>query len=102
MGDHLKRSTRGSAIPKVVGVRELKANAARILRDVRDLRASYILTHRGHAVGVILPLELPDKHLHVSDDADDAAAWNNFLEAGRQLRFRPGVSGVRILSEMRR
>ena len=84
-----------------VGVRELKTHDARIVRRVREGRASYILTHRGRAVGIILPI----------DDADDAhgtedgtAAWNAFLRAGRRLerRFRPGVSGVRLLSATRR
>ena len=84
-----------------VGVRELKTHAARILRRVREGRASYILTHRGRAVGIILPI----------DDADDAhgvedgtAAWNAFLRAGRRLErgFRPRVSGVRLLSAARR
>jgi antitoxin (DNA-binding transcriptional repressor) of toxin-antitoxin stability system len=41
----------------VVGVRELETHAARIVRQVRDARGSYILTHRRTAVGVILPIE---------------------------------------------
>src|SRR6516164_8166547 len=85
-----------------VGVRELKTHAARILRRVREARASYILTHRGRAVGVILPIEGPDVS-QISED-DGAAAWNAFLSAGRRLerRFRPDVSGVRLLSTTRR
>jgi prevent-host-death family protein len=84
-----------------VGVRELKTHAARILRRVREARASYILTHRGRAVGVILPIDGAD----VSQSAEDGTtAWNAFLRAGRRLehRFRPGVSGVRLLSATRR
>src|SRR5437764_363572 len=84
-----------------VGVRELKTHAARILRRVREARASYILTHRGRAVGVILPIDGAD----ISQRADDGTtAWNAFLHAGRRLehRFRPGVSGVRLLSATRR
>jgi prevent-host-death family protein len=87
----------------VVGVRELKTHAARILRQVREARASYILTHRGRAVGVILPLEQEDG-CAASEEGDVGAAWRAFLRAGRRLEggFRPGVSGVRLLSEMRR
>jgi len=33
-----------------IGVRELKTHAARILRQVRDARASYVVTHRGRAI----------------------------------------------------
>lgn len=103
MRDHLNKPARPRPSKKVVGVRELKTHAARILRQVRELRASYILTHRGRAVGVILPLDPIDDTSPTSEDAD-AAAWSAFLRAGRRLerRFRPGVSGVRLLSAMRR
>lgn len=100
MRDHL--STRRRSAKKVVGVRELKTHAAGILRHVREARASYILTHRGRAVGMILPLEPAEDASAASEDA--AAAWDAFMRAGRRLerRFRPGVSGVRLLSAMRR
>jgi antitoxin (DNA-binding transcriptional repressor) of toxin-antitoxin stability system len=100
MRDH--QATRRAPAKKVVGVRELKTHAARILRHVRESRASYILTHRGRAVGMILPLEPSEDAVLASEDT--AAAWDAFLHAGRRLegRFRPGVSGVRLLSEMRR
>lgn len=86
---------------KVVGVRELKTHAAGILRRVREARTSYVLTHRGRAIGVILPLE-PAEETSVTHEAD--AAWDAFVRAGRRVerRFRPGVSGVRLLSATRR
>ncbi|OFW38394.1 MAG: hypothetical protein A3J29_14010 [Acidobacteria bacterium RIFCSPLOWO2_12_FULL_67_14b] len=100
MKDHTA-ARRGSA-RKVVGVRELKTHAAGILRHVREARASYILTHRGRAVGMILPLEPAEDASTTSEDA--AAAWDAFVRAGRRLerQFRPGVSGVDLLSAMRR
>ena len=103
MRDHLRHAARPKPSRNVVGVRELKTHAARILRHVRDSRASYILTHRGRAVGVILPIELADGTSDPSED-DAVAAWGAFVRAGRRLepRFRPGVSGVRELSRMRR
>lgn len=104
MRDHLPDSSHGRQSQKRVGVRDLKANAARILREVRDLRASYILTHRGRAVGLLLPLDPIENHSEAADDSDAAAAWDTFMRAGRRLerRFRPSVSGVRLLSTMRR
>jgi len=100
MRDH-PTARRGPA-RRIVGVRELKTHAAGILRHVRESRASYILTHRGRAVGMIVPLEPVEDSSTASDDA--AAAWDAFLRAGRRLerRFQAGVSGVRLLSEMRR
>ncbi len=73
------------------------------VRHVREARASYILTHRGRAVGVILPLDTTDQST-TADDTDARAAWDAFVRAGRRLarRFRPGASGVQLLSEMRR
>jgi len=100
MRDH--HTTRRTSTKKIVGVRELKTHAAGILRHVRESRASYILTHRGRAVGMILPLEPSEDASMVPEDA--AAAWDAFVRAGRRLerRFQPGASGVNLLSEMRR
>jgi prevent-host-death family protein len=104
MGDRLNDSSREGSAQRLVGVRELKANVARIVRQVRDSRASYILTHRGRAVGVIMPFDSIEGRSQAADDSEPAAAWDSFMRAGRRLerRFRRGVSGVRLLSEMRR
>ena len=55
-------------------------------------------------MGVILPLDPIETHLQAADDSDAVAAWDKFKRAGRRLerRFRPGLSGVRLLSTMRR
>jgi prevent-host-death family protein len=104
MRDHLRNSTQGERGQKLVGVRELKANAAHILREVRDSRSSYIVTNRGRAVGVIVPLDPIENHSPGADDFGATAAWDAFMRAGRRLekRFRSGSSGVRLLSATRR
>ena len=104
MRDHVKRVRRSAPAKKAVGIRELKTHAARIVRHVREARASYILTHRGRAVGVILPLDSVDEAPPAAEDSEADAGWNAFLRAGRRLegRFLSGVSGVRLLSAMRR
>lgn len=104
MRDYLRSRGRSRPPKKVVGVRELKTHAARIVRHVREARASYVLTHRGRAVGVILPLDQSQETSEASEDSDAHAAWDAFVRAGRRLerRFRPGVSGVRLLSVTRR
>jgi prevent-host-death family protein len=103
-GHVAKRSVSAGIVAdqKIVGVRELKANASRILRQVRDSRESFILTHRGRAVGVILPLESSAREPALEEDK--ASAWANFMAAGRQIerRSRRGVNAVQILSSMRR
>lgn len=92
------------ATKKSVGVRELKTQAARIMRQVRESRASYLVTHRGRAIGVILPVDPEDEASQASESADGTAAWETFVRVGRRLerRFAPSVSGVRLLSGMRR
>ena len=102
MRDHKAPTPRAKrpAVQQPVGVRELKTHASRILRQVRDSRASFVLTHRGKAIGVILPLSEAGR---VPDMDDDATAWTNFWEAGRRLEnsLHPGESPMRALFEMR-
>jgi len=103
MGDHIMKRRPPKATQKSVGVRELKTHAARILRQVRETRASYLVTHRGQPIGVILPFDNADE-TPALDAIDATTAWEAFLRAGRKLEpgFAPGRSGVRILSDMRR
>lgn len=103
MSDHTEKRLGRPSKRATVGVRELKTHAARIVRAVRETRASYIVTHRGTAVGVILPLD-PGGEAPAAADAPGDSAWTAFLAAGRRLErgFRPGVSGVDLLSASRR
>ena len=104
MRDHISRD-RGSEDGRTsVGVRELKAHAARILRQVRESRTPCLVTHRGRAIGVILPVDGEDDSAQTSEAVDGPMAWQAFVRAGRRLetRFAPAASGVRLLSEMRR
>jgi antitoxin (DNA-binding transcriptional repressor) of toxin-antitoxin stability system len=104
MSDHVARRPRRAGSRKSVGVRELKTHAARILRQVREARASYLLTHRGRAIGVILPVDGEDEVPDALEAVDATAAWDAFLRTGRRLerRFAPGAGGVGLLSDMRR
>lgn len=103
MSDHIKQRRGRASRQEAVGVRELKTHAARIVRQVREARASYVVTHRGTPVGVILPLgsggEVP-----AAADRPGASPWQAFLAAGRRLErgFRPGMSAVDLLSASRR
>jgi prevent-host-death family protein len=85
---------------RAVGVRELKAQAARIVREVREEHASYVVTHRGEAVAALLPLGAAEQPA-IEPGADP---WKAFLDAGRRLegKFKSRRSGVKLLSESRR
>lgn len=43
-----------------VGVRQLKLEVSEIIRAVREEGAEYVVTHRGQAVAVILPVAEAD------------------------------------------
>lgn len=83
-----------------VGIRELKAGAAGILRHVREQHATYVVTLRGRAVGVLMPIEAAPP----AEEKAPAQAWNAFLGAGRRLQraFRSGRGAVADLSSSRR
>jgi prevent-host-death family protein len=74
MRDHLARRAQAKGTRKSVGVRELKTHAARILRQVRETRASHLLTHRGRTIGVLLPVDTVDEASHASEAVDAKAA----------------------------
>jgi len=82
-----------------IGVRELKAKASEVLRDVRDSRAQYVVTLRGRPVGVILPLDEAAERIYRADDV-----WDELDRLGAQLTsgWRSPLTSTELLSNMRR
>jgi prevent-host-death family protein len=95
MSDHLGEV----GMKKDVGIRELKAHASEIVRKVAEERATYTVTCRGRAVGVLSPSgsEIPS-----SMSGDDA--WDRLERLAKAMgnRRRKRQSAVRELGEMRR
>lgn len=82
-----------------VGVRELKAHASQIVRDVRERRESVEVTHRGRVVARLVPAELAPS---TADElADFWAGWDE-LAAEIAARWPKGVSATEAVSEQRR
>jgi len=81
-----------------IGIRELKARASEILRQVRDERASYTVTYRGRPVGVLLPIADGPGQQPAND------AWDKLVRLGTELSAGspPGLNSGELLSEMRR
>src|SRR6185437_845472 len=92
--------TYASPPAKAVGVRELKAQAARIVREVREEHASYVVTQRGEPVGVLLPVDAAG----ATAAEPTADPWTAFLRVGKRLErlYKPGTSGVKLVSNSRR
>ena len=82
-----------------ISVRELKAKASEIARNVRQRRARYIITYRGRPVGLLAPLDqTPDRAT-----SGESTAWDELTRLGIEIgRGWPAdVSSADILSEVR-
>jgi prevent-host-death family protein len=86
-----------------VGVRELKARATEIVRNVRDRRARYTVTYRGRPVGVLLPIDTVAGSVRVAPPEDDLV-WDELTRLGEEIAksWRSPLSSVELLSSMRR
>jgi prevent-host-death family protein len=87
-----------------IGVRELKARASEIIRQVRERRVRYTVTYRGRPVGVLMPLgETPSPDAGTTDEAE-GVVWKELTQLGEQIGdgWKASQSSVELLSEMRR
>ena len=86
---------------KKIGVRELKNNASKIVRAVREEGAEYVVTVHGEPVAVLRPLTEP------TDKTDRDAEVTRFMEELKELSkeisagWKSEKSGLEILEEDR-
>jgi len=85
---------------KDIGIRELKARASELVRKVAEQNATYLITRRGRAVGVLAP---PD-FLAPGERSGGQEAWERLfaLADGLNVRSDRRKSAVRELAAMRR
>jgi prevent-host-death family protein len=85
-----------------IGIRELKAQASRVLDEVREHGARYVITKRGRPVGVLLPLE--DAPPTGAAGGGGASAWSELERLGEEIGrgWRLPKSSGEILSDLRR
>ncbi len=83
-----------------VGIRELKARATEIVRQVHDERAEYVITNRGRPVALIVPLAESD----AVDPAQTARLFAEIDALAAEIagRWPEGVSAVEAVREGRR
>jgi prevent-host-death family protein len=82
-----------------IGVRELKARASEIVRQVRDERMRYVITRRGLPVALMVPLvDAP------SDSPETDAIHGRLVKLGAKIAdgWPAGMDSGDVLSEMRR
>lgn len=87
-----------------VGVRELKAHASEIIREVRERRARYVVSVRGRPAAVLLPIEAGS--LPVLEDLDEGEAdpWSELERLGHEIGkdWDSPLTSAELLSQMRR
>ena len=85
---------------KDIGIRQLKSRASELVRQVSENHATYTITRRGHAVGMLAPADhLPPARADAGD-----AAWDRLEQLMDRIgkSRRPRQSAVRELAKMRR
>jgi prevent-host-death family protein len=87
-----------------VGVRELKARASEIVRNVRERRARYVITYRGRPVGLLIPLDEVPPTFSISAGVSARAVWEELTRLGEEIGrgWRSPLTSAELLSEMRR
>jgi prevent-host-death family protein len=85
-----------------LGVRELKAHASEIVREIKDKHKQYVVTRRGRPVALLIPVQEPA--LEVTGSADDAEAWQELICLGQEISrgWQSPLSSVELLSATRR
>jgi prevent-host-death family protein len=89
-------------MPDQIGVRELKNQATRILRAVREEMAEYVITLHGEPIAVLRPLtedEIESLRLTMADH--DLAGMKDLAQEIAAAWTSP-QSGVELISEQRR
>ena len=87
-----------------IGVRELKAHASEIVRNIREQRTRYVITYRGRPVGLLLPLDEANLTAPLPTDASTPTAWEELTQLGEKIGrgWRSSLTSAEILSSMRR
>ena len=87
-----------------VGIRELKARASEIIREVRERRARYTITYRGRPVGVLLPLDETAQPEALTGGVHGDDVWDELDRLGEEIGqgWQSPLTSAELLSEMRR
>lgn len=83
------------------GVRELKNRATRIVREVRDRRARYVITYRGKPVALLAPLEAATLAAQAPPSEE---VWEELVRLGEEIAkgWQSPLTTSELLSRMRR
>lgn len=89
-------------MPNIIGVRELKNHATRIVRTIREEMAEYVITVQGKPVAVLRPFTDEDEQqLHQAKIEESLAEMKQLAQQVATAWTSP-KSGVELVSEQRR
>lgn len=85
-----------------IGIRELKSQASKIVREVREEQAEYVITHQGSPVAVLHPYSERDAEKERRDELE--ASLELMRQSAREVAkaWRSSKSAVELLDEQRR
>jgi prevent-host-death family protein len=89
-------------MPTTVGIRELKNQASRIVRAVREEMAEYVITMRGEPVAILRPFTSQDaQQLRLAETEAELAEMKD-LAKRVAAAWQSSKSGVDLVEEQRR
>jgi len=89
-------------MPTTIGVRELKNQASRVIRTVREEMAEYVITVRDKPVAVLRPLTDEERYKLHQVEVDNALAEMKALAQQVAAAWKSPKSGVELIQEQRR
>jgi prevent-host-death family protein len=85
-----------------IGVRELKNQASRLLRSVREDMAEYVITLHGAPIAILRPLTPEEIQELGQVQAEDSLAEMRSLAQQVAAAWKSPKSGAELISEQRR
>ena len=89
-------------MPTTIGVRELKNQASRIVRSVREEMTEYIITVQGEPVAVLRPFTDKDEQQLRQAKIEESLAEMKSLAQQVAAAWKSPKSGIELVAEQRR
>ncbi|MBI1877509.1 MAG: type II toxin-antitoxin system Phd/YefM family antitoxin [Chloroflexi bacterium] len=89
-------------MPNTIGVRELKNQASRIVRAIREEMAEYVITVQGEPVAVLRPYTAEDEQQLRQAEIEETLAEMKQLAQQVASAWTSPKSGVELIAEQRR
>lgn len=89
-------------MPEPIGLRELKNNASRILRSVREEMSEYVVTLRGEPVALLRPWTEEDARRLSQAELEQSLDEMKALARDVAAAWTSDKSGVELIDEQRR